>query len=544
MHSFMITLLLCSASMSVLSVLYIGLHPLFARWCTPKAYYSAGLILALGLLIPFRPQFGGSIIALTPADAAAPVAASAELAQGGGQNAGAVIPITYPDAPTAGSFPLSWWQVAGIIWLVGMAVFLAYHLFRHARFVKTANRWSERVTDDASLSLFHRLTAEMRIRKQIGLYRCSLIGSPMLLGWAHPKILLPDAQLDAEDLTFILTHELVHYQHRDIWNACLILAATAVHWFNPVAHLYARELHLIGEMACDAAVVQGMDAHMRQDYSETIISVVKYQARMSTALSTSFYGGKTRMKKRIISIMDARTKRAGAVITAAALLLTIGSGAVFGVDTALDQFSDAGSIVNQEAVSTLVSLNVISGRDNGTFDPTGNVTRAEMCKMIAVVLCGGSEIAGAATPNTTDTFQDTSSHWARNYIEYCANMSIVSGDGTGLFYPDRTVTGSECAKMLLVALGYNAEVFGLTGPQWEALVNARAYSEDANLYQGLSSSLDPSSALTRDSAAQMVYNALNAKVMIPSYGLDEYGVTVQYSLGEDTWQTVCFPQAQ
>ncbi len=543
MHSFMITLLLCSASMSVLSVLYIGLHPLFARWCTPKAYYSAGLILALGLLIPFRPQFGGSIIALTPADAAAPVAASAELAQGGGQNAGAVIPITYPDAPAAGSFPLSWWQVAGIIWLIGMAVFLAYHLFRHARFVKTANRWSEPVTDGASLALFHRLTAEMHMKKRIGLYRCSLIGSPMLLGWTRPKILLPDAQLDTEDLTFILTHELVHYKHRDIWNACLILAATAVHWFNPVAHLYARELHLIGEMACDAAVVQGMDARMRQDYSETIISVVKYQARMSTALSTSFYGGKTRMKKRIISIMDARTKRAGAVMTAAALLLTIGSGAVFGVDTALDQFPDSGSIVNQEAVSTLVSLNVISGRDNGTFDPNGSVTRAELCKMIAVILCGGNSSMIDSTPPVTFTFSDTQAHWAAGYIEYCASNAIIGGDGSGQFFPDSSVTGSECAKMLLTALGYDAEVFGFTGPQWESMVNTRANREESNLYQGLGS-LDPSAALTRDSAAQMVYNALNAKVMIPSYAFDGDNVTYQYSLGEDTWQTDRFPQAQ
>lgn len=45
-----------------------------------------------------------------------------------------------------------------------------------------------------------------------------------------------------------------------------------------------------------------------------------------------------------------------------------------------DDFSDKDKIVNKEAVSTLVELGVIAGKDDGTYDPTGIVTRGEMAK--------------------------------------------------------------------------------------------------------------------------------------------------------------------
>ena len=130
-----------------------------------------------------------------------------------------------------------------------------------------------------------------------------------------------------------------------------------------------------------------------------------------------------------------------------------------------DDFSDKDKIVNKEAVSTLVELGVIAGKDDGTYDPTGIVTRAEMAKMICTVLNGGNDPQLGATPVVTYT--DTLGHWAAPYIEYCSNLGIVAGRGDGTFGPNETVTGSQAAKMLLVAAGYQSAIEGFTGANWE-----------------------------------------------------------------------------
>ena len=69
------------------------------------------------------------------------------------------------------------------------------------------------------------------------------------------------------------------------------------------------------------------------------------------------------------------------------------------------------------------------------------------------------------------------------------------------------MTGVQLAKMLLVSLGYKSENEGFTGNAWATNVNMRAAQK--GLYKGLEK-MDTSAAITRDNAAQMVWNALNA----------------------------------
>ena len=204
-------------------------------------------------------------------------------------------------------------------------------------------------------------------------------------------------------------------------------------------------------------------------------------------------------------------KRALSLALAAVMVLSmmvVGAGAAN-----YDDFSDKDEIVNKEAVQMLVELGVINGKDDGSYDPTGIVTRAEMAKMICVVLNGGKD---PSLGNVTNySYADTVGHWAAAYIEYCSNLGIVAGDGTGNFNPNATVTGSEAAKMLLVAAGYQSAIEGFTGANWAVATNVRA--NQVGLYDGLA--INPSEGLSRDNAAQMVYNALSANVVTYEYTL-------------------------
>ena len=181
-------------------------------------------------------------------------------------------------------------------------------------------------------------------------------------------------------------------------------------------------------------------------------------------------------------------------------VMVVGAGAAF---------SDQSKIKNTEAVDACTALNIIGGYPDGSFKPEGNITRAEVTKMICVALNGGKN--PAVSTNTTPTFSDVRNNanaaWAEGYIESCAAQGIVSGVGGGKFAPNGNVTGVQLAKMLLVSLGYNSDNEGFTGNAWATNVNVRAAQK--GLYEGLET-MDTAAAITRDNAAQMVWNALNA----------------------------------
>lgn len=216
-----------------------------------------------------------------------------------------------------------------------------------------------------------------------------------------------------------------------------------------------------------------------------------------------------------------------------ALSLVLASATLVGmvsVGASAADFTDKESITNAEAVEMVSTLGIINGLPDGSYGPDQLVDRASMAKMITLALNGGAEpVLGT---KTTPTYSDIKGTWAETYIEYCSSMTIIAGDGQGRFNPTGNITGSQAAKMLLVALGYDSTVFGFTGADWE--INTNREANDAGLYDGLEG-LQASAPLSRDDAAQMIYNALNAYIMEKTPTKNSDGTTsYTYSLSKNT----------
>ena len=167
-------------------------------------------------------------------------------------------------------------------------------------------------------------------------------------------------------------------------------------------------------------------------------------------------------------------------------------------------FTDEADIQALDAVNMLTALGVIEGYEDGSFQPDGTVTRAEMAKMIFVVR--NNTIDDSAYENIDSNLTDISNHWAKGYIKFCESQGIIAGKGNGIFDPDATVTGTEAAKMLLVLTGYEPTKAGLTGSAWAT--NTLKYAGAAGILDAVSSGL--ASGLPRQYAAQMIYNTLDA----------------------------------
>ena len=190
-------------------------------------------------------------------------------------------------------------------------------------------------------------------------------------------------------------------------------------------------------------------------------------------------------------------KKVLALVLAFACAFTMFAGAAF--TDAADINAD-----NVEAVDLLTTLGIIQGYEDGSFDPEGTVTRAEMAKMIYTIRNDGNDDASAYETVTT-TFQDVSGHWAEGYIKYLQNTGIVAGKSATQFDPDSQVTTGEAMKMALALGGYDEEHAGLTGISW--LNNTVSLATTNGLTDDVASAI--AGGCTRQDAAQILANVLS-----------------------------------
>ena len=184
-------------------------------------------------------------------------------------------------------------------------------------------------------------------------------------------------------------------------------------------------------------------------------------------------------------------------------MMSVGASAVNASD-----FTDADEIVNKDAVSTMTALGIINGKEDGSyFDPTGNVTRAEMAVLITRILYGNN--LNVDQFKDMNTFTDVPD-WAEGFVNLCASLDIIAGRGNGIFDPDATVTSAEAALMLSRALGYfknNAEF----GSDWALAAMKRA--TQIGIIGG-DMVLQANAGLDRDDVAQMTFNTLTKAVPV------------------------------
>ncbi|WP_209341181.1 S-layer homology domain-containing protein [Flavonifractor sp. AGMB03687] len=180
---------------------------------------------------------------------------------------------------------------------------------------------------------------------------------------------------------------------------------------------------------------------------------------------------------------------------------------VVGAGAASKDFTDADEIKNVEAVDVMVALGVLEGGDKGDFQPNSILTREQAAKIICYLLLG-EESAEKLTTNYSIFSDVPANRWSAPYISYCVNLGILAGDGNGHFFPEGKLTGVAFAKMLMVALGYNAERENFVGNNWEINVSAAAIAAGV-----APKALDLSKELSRQDAAQMAFNTLSATMV-------------------------------
>ena len=183
-------------------------------------------------------------------------------------------------------------------------------------------------------------------------------------------------------------------------------------------------------------------------------------------------------------------------------LVTVSAGA--------KDFTDSTKIQYAEAVDVMSAVKVIDGYAEGDFRPSATLTRGAAAKIICNLILGPTT-ASALVADAAPYKDVPTNHTFAGYIAYCQKEKIISGYADGTFRPAASLTGYAFMKMLLGALGYDAEVEQYTGANWSINVAKRAMN--IGLKDGLIGDFNGVKAVTREEACLYAFNTLQATMV-------------------------------
>ncbi|MBO5364016.1 MAG: S-layer homology domain-containing protein, partial [Clostridia bacterium] len=157
-----------------------------------------------------------------------------------------------------------------------------------------------------------------------------------------------------------------------------------------------------------------------------------------------------------------------------------------------------------EAIDTLYEAGIINGMEEGIFNPAGQVTREQFCKMVVALF----DIPAKAS---TTAFGDVKSDaWYAPYITAAVQAGYVQGQSNEYFGIGESIMRQDMAVILYRALGDQNSKVVLNFSDKE---NIASYAEDAiselvglgilNGYED--GSFQPRGTATRAEAAKMIY---------------------------------------
>lgn len=251
-----------------------------------------------------------------------------------------------------------------LLWLLGTAVWSVVFTYRYRKeYGKIKEALPLSPEDEKELRTLVQIPGWVTLKKS------DQILTPVSFGFIHPRILLSSVfpVTDRTQLTYVLTHELVHIKRMDYVRKLMMAAAVCLHWWNPAVwvmqYLYSRDL----ELSCDEKVVSLFGEDKKEEYALTLLTLA--QIKSSAFWFTSGFG-KHAVKERIEAIM--KFKKLTVMTLAAAVLLAGTAITAFAKNTTKENFTtetpDETKPTATEYVSNGDADNQITGLEK-TDDP-------------------------------------------------------------------------------------------------------------------------------------------------------------------------------
>lgn len=303
-------LLMTSLTGSVASLLFILLRTKLASKYGGRWYYYASLMALSLFILPLhfnvsinQPLFSFYEKQVQPDSTSAVIEMTAAIGTSmPDQTASA---STTPENQGFSILSVDQWILG--IWMVGCLAMLYRYFFAYFRFKKQAIQSSpmDRIGD---------------LKVVVSDY----VHSPMLIGFFKPTIVMPNANINAENYKLALQHEWIHYKQRDAWIKLMAVLVNCLHWFNPVSYLALANISEACEYAVDEQITKGLKTAEKKRYSEMIL----HFASSSPVLNSNLAQPNNQLYRRFSLIMK-RNTGSGKTVLGIFLVVLIATVSVF-----------------------------------------------------------------------------------------------------------------------------------------------------------------------------------------------------------------------
>lgn len=101
------------------------------------------------------------------------------------------------------------------------------------------------------------------------------IQSPMLTGLFKPTILLPNRLFSEQELSFIVSHELIHVNNHDLLLKYFFEIVLAIYWWIPYIYILRKQLNQVLELRVDEQITATFHEQQKIHYIETLLKIAK-----------------------------------------------------------------------------------------------------------------------------------------------------------------------------------------------------------------------------------------------------------------------------
>lgn len=224
------------------------------------------------------------------------------------------------------------------IWLIGAVFFAVRMIYKYIKTLMTLRQITEECYSGKILDTHFNVCHKMSIHRNIMLLSSKYLNSPLLFGIFRPTVVIPDKAFSESELEMILTHELTHYKHRDLWIALTASIAQCVHWFNPAVYFIGKSISEVCELFCDETVVKNLNIDNKKAYGNLILYVIEKELNSRLAYTTSMASAKNSIQKRLRKIVEFKMPTKASTIAGimAVFACCVSSLTVFGFETAAE----------------------------------------------------------------------------------------------------------------------------------------------------------------------------------------------------------------
>lgn len=213
-------------------------------------------------------------------------------------------------------------QILALLWLLGALVFGVRTAGGFWYLRKLRHQWSQPAQSERQAILLS-LAQRMQVKKPVQLLESAKVSAPIVIGALQPAILLPAGMmhgLSAQEVEYMLAHELAHILRRDFLMNVFQTLAEIMLFFHPAIWVVSRIIREERENCVDGMVVEAFGN--KKEYASALLSLESL--RSSPRLAPAANGGQLlRRVKRIMGVSERKPVWSAGIVTGLFALLVI-----------------------------------------------------------------------------------------------------------------------------------------------------------------------------------------------------------------------------